>query len=276
MTSLSAIHAIHLQVLAPVYTNTSSNSGSTSSTQNLSDDGHHNVHFSDVDMKEDSSSGSEDDNNDDRYGDEENQVHRRSTRGDGGGERLQYLENHGRYLDVPLPRRAPNVSHTTLVADTSQSTITLQGPWGKEEDDEEDEDEDGTVTEPSQDAKTKKRKKKKKKNGLRGIRRMKSIQIPFTRTASSTLSSSSANAPAVVGIDHALRLNFLSTLGPGIPMSPTVSVFGDGLNGFINRNPLYPGGIFGYSPEEEKRLVRKIDWRIIPILGLFYGVSTLS
>lgn len=68
----------------------------------------------------------------------------------------------------------------------------------------------------------------------------------------------------------------MSTLGPGIPVTPTVSVFGDGLPGFINRNSSHPGGIFGYSPEEEKKLVRKIDWRIIPILGLFYGASTLS
>jgi len=85
------------------------------------------------------------------------------------------------------------------------------------------------------------------------------------------VSSSSVN-----GIDHALKLNFMSTLGPGIPVTPTVSVFGDGLPGFINRNPSHPGGIFGYSPEEEKKLVRKIDWRIIPILGLLYGASTLS
>lgn len=59
-------------------------------------------------------------------------------------------------------------------------------------------------------------------------------------------------------------------------MTPTASVFGDTLNGFIERDPHNPGGLFGYSVEEEKRLVRKIDWRLIPILGLFYGASTLS
>jgi hypothetical protein len=80
----------------------------------------------------------------------------------------------------------------------------------------------------------------------------------------------------VNGIDHALKLNFLSTLGPGIPVTPTASVFGDGLNNFIRRDPSNPGGLFGYSPEEEKRVVHKIDWRIIPILGMFYGASTLS
>ncbi|KAF8950978.1 hypothetical protein BGZ46_004224 [Entomortierella lignicola] len=81
---------------------------------------------------------------------------------------------------------------------------------------------------------------------------------------------------SAVGIDHALKLGFLSTLGPGIPVTPTASVFGDGLNGFITNNPSYPGGLFGYSPVEEERLVRKIDWRIIPILGMFYALSTLN
>ena len=56
-----------------------------------------------------------------------------------------------------------------------------------------------------------------------------------------------------------------------------MSVFGDELNNFIQRDPSNPGGrLFGYSVEEEKRLVHKIDWRLIPILGMFYGVSTLS
>jgi hypothetical protein len=68
----------------------------------------------------------------------------------------------------------------------------------------------------------------------------------------------------------------LSTLGPGIPVTPTASVFGDGLNNFIRKDPSNPGGLFGYAPEEEKRIVRKIDWRLIPILGMFYAVSTLS
>ncbi|KAI8595592.1 major facilitator superfamily domain-containing protein [Dissophora ornata] len=68
----------------------------------------------------------------------------------------------------------------------------------------------------------------------------------------------------------------MSTLGPGIPVTPTASVFGKDLNGFISKAPANPGGLFGYSPEEEKKLVRKIDWRIIPILGMFYGVSTLN
>ncbi|KAG0321589.1 hypothetical protein BGZ99_003804 [Dissophora globulifera] len=102
------------------------------------------------------------------------------------------------------------------------------------------------------------------------------------RSSASIASSIGAKskAPSAVGIDHALKLNFLSTLGPGIPVTPTASVFGDGLNGFITNNDPKTagrgGGLFGYSPEEEKRLVRKIDWRIIPILGLFYGVSTLN
>ncbi|KAG0047716.1 hypothetical protein BGZ83_007287 [Gryganskiella cystojenkinii] len=65
-------------------------------------------------------------------------------------------------------------------------------------------------------------------------------------------------------------------LSPGIPVTPTASVFGEGLPGFISRNPSNPGGLFGYAPEEEKRLVKKIDWRLIPILGLFYGASTLN
>ncbi|KAF9349899.1 hypothetical protein BGX26_011863 [Mortierella sp. AD094] len=81
---------------------------------------------------------------------------------------------------------------------------------------------------------------------------------------------------STIGIDHALKLSFLSTLGPGIPVTPTVSVFGEGMNGFITNNPSNPGGLFGYSPEEEKQLVRKIDWRIIPILGMFYAISTLN
>ncbi|KAG0219252.1 hypothetical protein BGX31_011359 [Mortierella sp. GBA43] len=88
--------------------------------------------------------------------------------------------------------------------------------------------------------------------------------------------SKSTRPPSAVGIDHALKLSFLSTLGPGIPVTPTASVFGDGLNGFVSRNPSNPGGIFGYTPEEEKRLVRKIDWRIIPILGMFYALSTIN
>ncbi|KAF9114266.1 hypothetical protein BGX27_011317 [Mortierella sp. AM989] len=87
---------------------------------------------------------------------------------------------------------------------------------------------------------------------------------------------SRSKTPSAVGIDHALKLSFLSTLGPGIPITPTSSVFGEGLNGFISNDPSYPGGLFGYSPEEERRLVKKIDWRIIPILGMFYAVSTLN
>ncbi|KAF9196870.1 hypothetical protein BGZ50_005944 [Haplosporangium sp. Z 11] len=59
-------------------------------------------------------------------------------------------------------------------------------------------------------------------------------------------------------------------------MTPTASVFGDDMSSFINRDPTNPGGLFGYSREEERRLVRKIDWRLIPILGLFYGMSTLN
>ncbi|KAK3818121.1 MAG: major facilitator superfamily domain-containing protein [Linnemannia gamsii] len=90
------------------------------------------------------------------------------------------------------------------------------------------------------------------------------------------LSPSHSRRSSVNGIDHALKLNFLSTLGPGIPVTPTASVFGDGLNNFIRRDPKNPGGLFGYSPEEEKRVVHKIDWRIIPILGMFYGASTLN
>ncbi|KAG0279370.1 hypothetical protein BGZ95_001405 [Linnemannia exigua] len=90
------------------------------------------------------------------------------------------------------------------------------------------------------------------------------------------LSPSHSRRASVNGIDHALKLNFLSTLGPGIPVTPTASVFGDGLNNFIRRDPSNPGGLFGYSLEEEKRVVHKIDWRIIPILGMFYGASTLN
>ncbi|KAF9123348.1 hypothetical protein BGX30_001507 [Mortierella sp. GBA39] len=90
------------------------------------------------------------------------------------------------------------------------------------------------------------------------------------------LSPSHSRRASVNGIDHALKLNFLSTLGPGIPVTPTASVFGDGLNNFIRRDPSNPGGLFGYTPEEEKRVVHKIDWRIIPILGMFYGASTLN
>ncbi|KAG0233193.1 hypothetical protein BGW42_007671 [Actinomortierella wolfii] len=77
------------------------------------------------------------------------------------------------------------------------------------------------------------------------------------------------------GIQHALRVGFMSTLGPGIPITPTVSVFGEQLaNGMFNKNN--PGGLFGYSREEEKRLVRKIDYRLLPILGTFYAFSTLN
>ncbi|CAO3570779.1 unnamed protein product [Mortierella alpina] len=89
-------------------------------------------------------------------------------------------------------------------------------------------------------------------------------------------SNRSSRRSSVNGIDQGLKLSFLSTLGPGIPVTPTASVFGDNLNGFIDRDPQNPGGLFGYSPEEEKRLVRKIDWRLIPLLGLFYGASTLN
>ncbi|KAF9977356.1 hypothetical protein BGZ73_006225 [Actinomortierella ambigua] len=79
----------------------------------------------------------------------------------------------------------------------------------------------------------------------------------------------------VQGIQHALRIGFLSTLGPGIPVTPTASVFGEQLaDGMFNKNN--PGGLFGYSREEERRLVRKIDWRLIPILGTFYSLSTLT
>ncbi|KAF9900262.1 hypothetical protein EC991_007673 [Linnemannia zychae] len=90
------------------------------------------------------------------------------------------------------------------------------------------------------------------------------------------LSPSHSRRASVNGIDHALKLNFLSTLGPGIPVTPTASVFGDGLNNFIRSDPSNPGGLFGYTPEEEKRVVHRIDWRIIPILGMFYGASTLN
>ncbi|KAG0240241.1 hypothetical protein BGW41_007080 [Actinomortierella wolfii] len=55
----------------------------------------------------------------------------------------------------------------------------------------------------------------------------------------------------------------------------SVSVFGEQLaNGMFNKNN--PGGLFGYSREEEKRLVRKIDYRLLPILGTFYAFSTLN
>ncbi|KAF9142956.1 hypothetical protein BG015_000589 [Linnemannia schmuckeri] len=81
---------------------------------------------------------------------------------------------------------------------------------------------------------------------------------------------------SVNGIDQAFKLNFLSTLGPGIPATPTASVFGDGLNNFIRKDPSNSGELFGYMPEDEKRVVHKIDWRIIPILGMLYGASTLN
>ncbi|KAK3817639.1 MAG: major facilitator superfamily domain-containing protein [Benniella sp.] len=88
--------------------------------------------------------------------------------------------------------------------------------------------------------------------------------------------SSSTRPPSVVRIDHALKPSFLSSLGPGIPVTRMASVFGNGLNGFVSKNPANPGRIFGYTPEEEKRLVRKIDWRIIPVLGMFYALSTIN
>ncbi|KAG0017078.1 hypothetical protein BGZ80_008637 [Entomortierella chlamydospora] len=87
---------------------------------------------------------------------------------------------------------------------------------------------------------------------------------------------SKSKKSSCMGIHHALKLSFLGTLGPGIPITPTPSVFGEGMNGFITNDPSNPGGLFGYSPEEEKRLVRKIDWRIIPILGIFYAISNLN
>ncbi|KAF9204187.1 hypothetical protein BGZ59_001211 [Podila verticillata] len=163
------------------------------------------------------------------------------------GEPLHDLEGHGRFLDIPKVHGAPNSSHTTLVA-TSDPTYNAPGL---------------DTMQPATTLASKTR--KRKGTGLR-------LQLPFQRSSS----SASASSSSVNGIDHALKLNFMSTLGPGIPVTPTVSVFGDGLPGFINRNPSHPGGIFGYSPEEEKKLVRKIDWRIIPILGLFYGASTLN
>ncbi|KAF9380343.1 hypothetical protein CPC16_010367, partial [Podila verticillata] len=163
------------------------------------------------------------------------------------GEPLHDLESHGRFLDIPTVHGVPNSSHTTLVA-TSDPTYNAPSL---------------DTMQPATTLASKTR--KRKGTGLR-------LQLPFQRSSS----SASASSSSVNGIEHALKLNFMSTLGPGIPVTPTVSVFGDGLPGFINRNPSHPGGIFGYSPEEEKKLVRKIDWRIIPILGLFYGASTLN
>ncbi|KAG0012676.1 hypothetical protein BGZ81_001440 [Podila clonocystis] len=225
---MTSLNAIHLQVLTPVYTITSTSSGSTIHSRNASVDG--DEQYSDVDL------GDTSDDNDDEEG-----GRTRSC-----GEQLHDLEGHGRYLDIPAVHRAPSSSHTTLV-----STADTHDALGLD------------TIQPS----TTNTSKKKRRRGA-GL----SLQFPFQRSSSSVTASSSS----VNGIDHALKLNFMSTLGPGIPVTPTASVFGDGLSGFISRNPSHPGGIFGYSPEEEKKLVRKIDWRIIPILGLFYGASTLN
>ncbi|KAF9303424.1 hypothetical protein BGZ74_003749 [Mortierella antarctica] len=225
---MTSLNAIHLQVLTPVYTITSTSSGSTIHSCNASIDG--DGQNTDVDP------GDTSDDNDDEEG----------GRTRPRGEQFHDLEGHGRYLDIPAVHRAPSSGHAALVA----TTDTHSAPGL------------GTIQLPATTASSKKTKKRRK---------VLNLQHPFQRSSSASASSSSVN-----GIDHALKLNFMSTLGPGIPVTPTVSVFGDGLPGFINRNPSHPGGIFGYSPEEEKKLVRKIDWRIIPILGLFYGASTLD
>ncbi|KAG0363290.1 hypothetical protein BG005_001590 [Podila minutissima] len=225
---MTSLNAIHLQVLTPVYTITSTSSGSTIHSCNASVDG--DGQNTDVDP------GDTSDDNDDEEG----------GRTRPRGEQFHDLEGHGRYLDIPAVHRAPSSGHAALVA----TTDTHSAPGL------------GTIQLPATTASSKKTKKRRK---------VLNLQHPFQRSSSASASSSSVN-----GIDHALKLNFMSTLGPGIPVTPTVSVFGDGLPGFINRNPSHPGGIFGYSPEEEKKLVRKIDWRIIPILGLFYGASTLD
>ncbi|KAI7818986.1 hypothetical protein BC939DRAFT_506087 [Gamsiella multidivaricata] len=41
-------------------------------------------------------------------------------------------------------------------------------------------------------------------------------------------------------------------------------------------DPANTGGLFEYSPAEEKRLVWKIDWWTLSSLGMLYGVSTLD
>ncbi|KAF9308084.1 hypothetical protein BG003_011647 [Podila horticola] len=226
---MTSLNAIHLQVLTPVYTISSTSSGSTIHSRNASIDG--DGQYSDVDL------GDTSDDSDDVEG----------CRTRPRGEQVHDFEGHGRYLDIPAVHRAPCSSHTTLVA-----TIDAHTPGFDS-------------IQPSTTTSSSKKRRNRRVTGL-------NLQLPFQRSSSSaTVSSSSVN-----GIDHALKLNFMSTLGPGIPVTPTVSVFGDGLPGFINRNSSHPGGIFGYSPEEEKKLVRKIDWRIIPILGLFYGASTLN
>ncbi|KAF8945907.1 hypothetical protein BGZ47_001733 [Haplosporangium gracile] len=199
-------------------------------------------------------SSSHDDDSDDEYEekDEEDVGNRRRHRRHGQPDDNEYdqsdedEDDNERYLNIPS---ALEIGHTTLRTSTTHSCLTLpsflQG----------------------------------------GRRRSFEPQTPDTARLSLResrvssflrLSPSHSRRASVKGIDHALKLNFLSTLGPGIPVTPTASVFGDGLDDFIRKDPSNPGGLFGYTAEEEKRVVHKIDWRIIPILGMFYGASTLN
>ncbi|KAF9417657.1 hypothetical protein BGZ94_009910 [Podila epigama] len=258
---MTSLNAINLQVLSPVYSITSNRSISSTSTILSRDASHPSEQYSDVDL----------DNSDEDQDDEELEDRQCS-------DQLRDLESQGCYLNIPTTRRVLNNSSTTLVGQLAggiqengtTSPSSPASPYSDRKASSKDRscwpyrsrhktteiDRDGGDNDSS----------KNKSNNDALKPKPSSLRTP-TSTPTSTMSGN--------GIEHALKLNFLSTLGPGIPVTPTVSVFGDGLSGFINRNPSHPGGIFGYSPEEEQRLVNKIDWRIIPILGMIYFMSAL-
>ncbi|GJJ75606.1 hypothetical protein EMPS_07964 [Entomortierella parvispora] len=246
---MTSLNAIHLQVLVPVYSSSSSAHGSSNSTVNS-----RRAHRQ-GDEKE---SGSDD--SDDDY---DEQRHRR--------EAMHDLESDGRYLNVPGEtggNHDPNDSQTMLRLSTAyhssaSSTSSLRNSSANSSHRES----SLVLTTPAQTHGS---------SLFRSHRKHKHRGRARDHSEGHSEKKKRRRPPSVNGVEQALKLNFLSTLGPGIPMTPTASVFGEGLPGFINRDPSNPGGLFGYSQEEEKRLVKKIDWRIIPILGMFYGVSTLN
>ncbi|KAF9898391.1 hypothetical protein BX616_004095 [Lobosporangium transversale] len=80
----------------------------------------------------------------------------------------------------------------------------------------------------------------------------------------------------VIGIDGSLKPGYINTLGPSTPVAPVLSILDESVYGHSTGGSANAGRPFNYTSEEEKQLVRKIDWKLLPILGMSYAVSTLS
>ncbi|ORZ06380.1 major facilitator superfamily domain-containing protein [Lobosporangium transversale] len=80
----------------------------------------------------------------------------------------------------------------------------------------------------------------------------------------------------VIGIDGSLKPGYINTLGPSTPVAPVLSILDESVYGHSTGGSANAGRPFNYTSEEEKQLVRKIDWKLLPILGMSYAVSTLT